>query len=250
MLSLLKIDLSWQQADTYTFLPVVSALVFFSIFWFTSKSETLKKWFYSKNESDQASVNHITFNRIAGFVSMGIFPLVICLIFLPGYSLADFGLTWNSETALASLLWTIGLSVVVIPVAYLSAQKPENLINYPQIRAKIWTSKTVIINATGWALYLFGYELLFRGVLLFPVAEHLGIWPAIAINIALYAATHIPKGMSETIGAAPLGLILCILTLSTGTIWIAFFVHLAMALTNSFTALKFHPDMQYIRSGK
>lgn len=250
MLSLFKIDLSWQQADTFTFLPVVLALVFFSIFWFTSKSEALKKWFYSKKESDQASVNHITFNRITGFVSMGIFPLVICLIFLPGYSLADFGLTWNSETALTSLLWTVGLSALVIPVAYLSAQKPENLINYPQIRAKIWTRRTAIINAAGWALYLFGYELLFRGVLLFPVADNLGIWPAIAINIALYAATHIPKGMSETIGAAPLGLILCILTLSTGTIWIAFFVHLAMALTNSFTALKFHPDMQYIRSGK
>ena len=250
MLNLFKIDLSWQQDDIYAFLPIVLSLVFFSIYWFISKSENIKKWFYLKNEPDQASVNHITFNRVTGFVSMGIFPLVICLIFLPGYSLASFGLTWNSETSLNSLLWTIGLSAVVIPVAYMSAQKPENLVNYPQIRARKWNDKTVIINAAGWALYLFGYELLFRGVLLFPVAGHLGIWPAIAINIALYAATHIPKGMSETIGAAPLGLILCILTLSTGTIWIAFFVHLAMALTNSFTALKFHPDMKYIRSGK
>jgi len=250
MLKLLKIDLSWQQGDIYSFLPVILALVFFSIYWFISKSEAFKNWFYKKYEHDQASVNHITFNRVAGFVSMGIFPLVICLIFLPGYTPASFGLTWISETALTSFLWTIGLSAVVIPVAYLSAQKPENLVNYPQIRAKIWTKKTVVINAAGWALYLFGYELLFRGVLLFPVAGHLGIWPAIAINIALYAATHIPKGMSETIGAAPLGLILCILTLSTGTIWIAFFVHLAMALTNSFSALKFHPDMHYIKSSK
>jgi membrane protease YdiL (CAAX protease family) len=187
---------------------------------------------------------------VVGFVSMGVLPLVICLVILPGDSLAGYGLTWNSETAFTSLLWIIGLSAVVIPVAYFSAQKPENLVNYPQIRAKIWTTKTVVLNAAGWALYLFGYELLFRGVLLFPVAGILGIWPAIAINIALYAATHIPKGMSETIGAAPLGLILCILTLTTGTIWIAFFVHLAMALTNGFTALKFHPDMQYIHSLK
>lgn len=248
MLHPFKIDLSWQETDIFAFLPIVLALCFFSAYWFTAKSEKIKSWFHRRNEPDQASVNHVTFNRIAGFVSMGIFPLVICLAFLPGYSPGDFGLTWHSETALTSLLWTIGLSIVVIPVAYMSAQKPENLVNYPQIRAKKWTSSTVIINAAGWALYLFGYELLFRGVLLFPVADHLGIWPAIAINIALYSATHIPKGLSETIGAAPLGLILCILTLSTGTIWIAFFVHLAMALTNSFTALKFHPDMQYIKS--
>jgi len=39
--------------------------------------------------------------------------------------------------------------------------------------------------------------------------------------------------------------VLCILTLSSGTIWIAFFIHLTMALTNSFASLKFHPDMHY-----
>ena len=246
----LSLDLTWQQADLYSFLPIVLALIFFSAYWFIAKSEKIKKLFYNQNEPDQASVIHISFNRVVGFVSMGIIPLVICLVFLPGYTLADYGLTWKSETAITSLLWTLGLSAVVIPVAYFSAQKPENLVNYPQIRAKKWTNKTVIINAAGWALYLLGYELLFRGVLLFPVVDHLGIWPAIAINIALYSATHIPKGMSETIGAAPLGLILCILTLTTGTIWIAFIVHLAMALTNCFTALKFHPDMKYIHSGK
>jgi len=64
----------------------------------------------------------------------------------------------------------------------------------------------------------------------------------------LYATTHIPKGLRETLGALPLGLVLCLLTLTSGTIWIAFFVHLAMALTNSFAALKFHPDMVYVKS--
>ena len=96
-------------------------------------------------------------------------------------------------------------------------------------------------------MYLFGYEILFRGFLLFPLAEHLGVWTAIAINISLYSATHIPKGLEETIGALPLGLVLCILTLASGTIWIAFVVHVAMAWTNSFTALKFHPDIHYKR---
>ncbi|MBK7817530.1 MAG: CPBP family intramembrane metalloprotease [Sphingobacteriaceae bacterium] len=127
----------------------------------------------------------------------------------------------------------------------LAPKKEANLVNYPQIRAKIWTRKTVIIAALGWALYLFGYEFLFRGILLFPLVETLGVWPAIAINIALYSATHIPKGLHETIGAAPLGLVLCILTLLSGTIWIAFLVHVVMAWTNCFTALKFHPDMRF-----
>ena len=81
-----------------------------------------------------------------------------------------------------------------------------------------------------------------RGV---PLAETVGVWPAIAVNIALYSATHIPKGLDETLGAIPLGLVLCWLTLASGTIWIAFLVHVAMAWTNSLTALKHHPDIHY-----
>jgi len=84
---------------------------------------------------------------------------------------------------------------------------------------------------------------LFRGVLLVPLVEPLGVWAAIAINIALYSATHIPKGLDETIGAIPLGFTLCLLTLASGTIWIAFFVHLAMAWTNSLTALKYSTEI-------
>ena len=34
-------------------------------------------------------------------------------------------------------------------------------------------------------------------------------------------------------------------TISSGTIWIAFIVHVVMAWTNTFTALKFNPEMQY-----
>jgi len=246
----LEIDISWQQSDIYAVLPIALALLFFTVYWFIAQSDKIKAWFYRKSEPDKASVNHITFNRIVGFVSMGIFPVAICLVFLPDYSIADYGFKLDPGTSVFSILWIIVLSILLIPIAYISAKKPQNLANYPQIRAKIWTKKTLIINSVTWAVYLLGYEFLFRGVLLFPLVAHLGVWTAIAINIALYSATHIPKGMAETIGAVPLGFVLCILTLSSGTIWIAFFVHLVMALTNSFTALKFHPDMQYIRFKK
>jgi membrane protease YdiL (CAAX protease family) len=238
-------DFSWHQKEMYSFLPILLSVISFVVYWFTAKSEKVKSWFYKNYNPDQASVNHISFNRIVGFFAMGVFPAAVCLVFLPSYSLANFGLKFNPETTFYTISWTVSLCVLVIPLAYISAQKPKNLVNYPQIRAKIWTKNTMIINALGWMLYLFGYEFLFRGILLFPLAEHLGVWTAIAINIALYSATHIPKGLDETIGAMPLGLVLCLLTLTSETIWIAFWVHVAMAWTNSFTAFKFQPEMFY-----
>ena len=238
-----KIDWTWTDLDLRISLPLLLTLVFFSIYWFTSKSEKIKKRFYDKYDHDQASLKHIFFTKYFGFISMGILPTILCLVFLPELTLADLGLTFIYKTAQFSIFWILGLSILIIPLVYFSAKKPKNLLNYPQIRAKVWTKKMVFINALGWFLYLFGYEFLFRGILLIPLIEPLGMWPAIAINIALYSATHIPKGLDETVGAIPLGFVLCLLTISSGTIWIAFIVHVVMAWTNTFTALKFHPEM-------
>ena len=238
-----KIDWTWTDLDLRISLPLLLTLVFFSIYWFTSKSEKIKKRFYDKYDHDQASLKHIFFTKYFGFISMGILPAIFCLVFLSKLTLADLGLTFIYKTAQFSIFWILGLSILIIPLVYFSAKKPKNLVNYPQIRAKVWTKKMIFINALGWFLYLFGYEFLFRGILLIPLIEPLGMWPAIAINIALYSATHIPKGLDETVGAIPLGFVLCLLTISSGTIWIAFIVHVVMAWTNTFTALKFHPEM-------
>ncbi|MBI3133096.1 MAG: CPBP family intramembrane metalloprotease [Bacteroidetes bacterium] len=248
MIHFVSIDFSLTRHDLAAGLPVVLTLLFFSTYWFLTQSPAIKNWFYARYEFNEASYRHILFNRFAGFVLMGIFPVLICLVYLNEYTLADYGLTFISETALFSLLWIIGLCMVVIPLAYFSARKEKNWAQYPQIRAASWTRRMMVMNALSWFVYLFGYEFLFRGVLLVPLTDTMGLWPAIAVNVALYAATHIPKGLDETIGAVPLGVVLCILTLQSGTIWIAFLVHVAMAWTNSFTALKYNPATNY--SGK
>jgi membrane protease YdiL (CAAX protease family) len=170
------------------------------------------------------------------------------LLFIePKRGLAYYGLNFRTDTLLFNLLVIIGMLLLVIPLAAYSAKKEKNLVNYPQIRAKVWTKKTFRLNLIGWAVYLVGYELLFRGILLFPLVEAYGIWLAIAVNVALYSATHIPKGLDETLGAAPLGFVLCLLTLMSGNIWISVLVHIGMAWTNSLTALKHHPEIHYNR---
>lgn len=245
-----EMNLEWKSIDLRVIVPILSALVFFVIYWFTAQSDKIKQSFYNKYDFDTASANHIFFTKYFGFLSMGVAPVIISLLLIDGVTIADLGLTFYTETAFFTLVWTIGLCALVVPLAAFSAKKPKNLVNYPQIRAKNWTKKIFVKNLLGWALYLFGYELLFRGVLFMPLLEPLGIWPAIAINVALYSATHIPKGLDETIGAIPLGGVLCLLTYASGTIWIAVIVHIAMAWTNSLTALKHHPEIHYSKNGK
>ena len=104
----------------------------------------------------------------------------------------------------------------------------------------------IIKNSIGWIAYLTGYEILFRGVMLFPLVDAIGVWPTIAINTAMYSATHVPKGMDEAIGAIPLGIVLCFITLMTGTLWVAIVAHILMALANSFSSVYHNPEMKFV----
>ena len=241
-------DMSWEQNYLYSLLPISMTIVFYSAYWLVASSGRIKRKFYSRYDHDKASLYHITLNRVTGLLLMGVLPPALCLLFLDRYTLADIGLGFRPETATFTVVSFIAVSIILVPFISRNARKPEILASYPQIRAEIWTKRTVAAELLTWALYLLGYEILFRGVLLFTLKDSLGIWIAIAINTALYSAAHIAKGMSETIAAIPFGVLLCILTLHSGSIWIAFFLHLVNALTITFAALRYNPEMRFVRS--
>lgn len=178
-------------------------------------------------------VGWIYLQRIWGFVLFGLIPLLI--FWLRGNSVSDFGLRFQSGTK--TLLWTVGLGVVIVAMNYFVGRTPSNLVMYPQIRLKNWSVKVVVASAATWVLYLLAYEFMFRGWLFFTCLESMGPELAIVVNVSLYSLVHVPKGLNETVGAIPFGVLICWLTLQTGTIWIAFLVHTIMALSNEWFSL-------------
>jgi len=241
-------DYTFYTKDLRVFIPVVTGLIGFIIFWFNRKSGNLKQKCLNRLGPDKGPARFINSTRYLGGFTLGILPLVAYLIAFPETCLSDVGFTVYTETLTQTILWIAGLSLVVIFVAYFNARTPGNLIHYPEIRAREWSRRMITSNLVSWAFYLLGYELFFRGVLLFPLVQEIGLWPAIAVNIGMYSATHISKGLRETIGAIPFSVVLCLVSISTGTIWIAFFVHLVMAWTHSLTALKYNPDMKIVNN--
>lgn len=244
---LLDINIELYKQDFKVIIPVVGGLIAYMIFWFTQKSQTLKQKFLEKHGADRGSAKFIIFTRYIGGLSMGVLPALAYIIAFPETKLSQLGMGFNMETMLATLLWSIGLSIAVIPMVRFNAKKPYHQMYYPQIRAKEWDNKMLRSNLALWVFYLLGYEFLFRGVLLFPLVESIGLWPAIAVNICMYTATHIPHGREITIGTIPLAIVLCLLSVQTGTIWIAFLVHTTIAWTNSLSALRLNPGMKIVK---
>ena len=236
-MSPIGIEFSWVEGDLIIVLPMMLCLMGFTTFWFVSKATKM----------NDGSVKNVLFSKCLGLFTMGIVPATIALTLMPQYTLADYGLTYRSDTTMISLVAILILAALTMPLAFLSAKKPSHQVNYPQIREKNWTLSLFLKNSLGWSAYLLGYEFLFRGILLFPLVDALGVWPAVAINTAMYSATHIPKGLDETIGAAFLGVVLCLITLMTGTLWVAIVVHVTMALTNSVSSIYHNPEMKFVK---
>jgi len=216
----------------------------FIAYWFVSQSVVVENYFALRYPKQQ-QVYFVLFQRYVGFLFLGVLPSLVTFVVLPT-SWADYGvkLPQNIET----LYWIVGLAVIIIPLNAWNAKKADNLLVYPQIRTTEWTKQTFIHEYTSWIAYLLAYELLFRGFLLFALYRVSGAWVASMVNVALYAIAHIPKGQKEAIGAIPLGLLLCYLTLRTGDIWIAVVVHITLAISNSFFSFLAQPNMRYVKN--
>lgn len=185
----------------------------------------------------------ILLQRLKGALFLGALPLLFIFL-IKIVDGAELGLGFGNFKK--TLFWLGALGAPILAVNFFQSKKPLNQAMYPQMRLREWMPKLLLISGLSWALYLLAYEILFRGILLLPVAAVLG-WPvAIVLNMAFYALAHLPKGLTETLAAIPFGLILCLITASTGSIWAAFFLHLVLALSNEWFSIYRHPEMSFV----
>ena len=229
-------------SDRIYLLPMFAITTFtlgYLLYYFLSGSSVIKGWLEWHFGKEKTKVYWILLQKITGFFFLGILP-AIAMLFLP-LTMEQVGVSLKNWTE--SLLWIAGLGMVIVFINLFAARKPGNLAMYPQIRITHWSPWILMASSLGWALYLLGYEFMFRGILLFSCVPVMGIWPSIALNVSVYALVHIPKGFRESIASIPMGLILCVLTLKTETIWIAYFTHVILALSNEYLSLYYHPDM-------
>jgi len=240
----MQVDLSWKTGNLEILMAIGLTTVGFIAYWFLALVEKVKETFTKNYGKERALIYWVIYQKQIGVLFLGILPAIACFITFDhswefyGVSMQNFGL---------SMLYMLGMSVIITPLALLSARKPDAYLTYPQIRIKEWTPGLITLNTANWILYLLAYEFLFRGILLMLLVPVLGVWPAIIINTSLYSATHIPKGAKETISAIPFGLALCLITLHTGTIWVAFLAHVLLALLNDYGSLHFNPEMRVKR---
>ena len=206
--------------------PLFIGIIGYLLYFYLLKNAKFKQQVFAKFLVTKPSFYWIQLSRLIAFVCMAILPLVYIYIFDVYFWEIDFIWT-NIDTK-----YTLILATILIPLGAINAKGKEHLAMYPQVRMVKWNLIEYTTNLLSWGLYLLGYEFLFRGILFLGLLPFVGLYTAVFINTILYAGAHLYKGKKETLGSIPLGVILCLITAQTETIWTAFAVHWIMASNN------------------
>lgn len=228
-------------------LALLSGTVLFTLYWFVYASDKLRKnpgIIAKKIVAD----NFIIFTKYLGFVLMGLVPFGLFLWHFGNWdtTLSSTGLVPVAGKTTEIWIWTLATGLPVIILSYFSAGSSAFQAKYPEVRINEWTKMRVAKYAMSWFFYLLGYEYLFRGILFIVIASVTGFWIAFAVNIAIYTFTHIPKGADEAAGAAVIGIVLCFSAWYTQSIWPAFFIHVIMAWSGNFFAIKRNKEFRIV----
>lgn len=226
-------------SQQYFIVSVICAGLGYLTYWIIGSSDAFVSLF---TRNGKGSVPEVVARRLFGFFIMGVVPALV-IWFTTFKTPGQMGL--NFEWNMRVLYWLIGLGIPSILVNWAAGHNADNNETYPQIRVPQWTTGTFIIEYLTWALYLLGYEFLFRGLLLYASLEIMSVPAAVTLNVLIYAFAHLPKGNKETIGSILLGTLMCIAVIRTGSMWIAFVVHIIIAWSNSIFSFILNPHFKY-----
>lgn len=229
----MNIDLSF--LDNNAIIAMVAFVFLYLTYYFSSDFGFVQHW--NKQLSNQTGSNEksIYLRRTIGFLLLGLIPIVIILLFFDR-PLTDYGIDFPKGTY--AWLWFLAPTLVFVLGSVFRYGKSIDLSYYPEVRRTTWDRKGIWINSGFWIVYLLGYEFAIRGMLFFSTLYEFGLWPAIFINSVIYSLIHIFKGSKEAYGAFFLGILFCLITYYTNSIWIAVILHIILAIANDIKAIK------------
>jgi len=237
----MKYQVSFTALQLAPIASTVLTTVCVCLYWFLFRSDSFKAACMRRRAGDEGLVLHMMLLRSAGLLILGVLPYLIFMSISTQYGWKTLGISFNSNTALLSLGWIAGVGVGVMLITRMIGEKQIDYAIYPQMRVDAWDIRLIIKFSFFMALYFLGHEMLFRGLLLFPLADHYGFWFAVAINTGLCTVAYLPRGPLETLAVLIFCPLLCFITLQTETIWASWIIHCMVAVAYSMLALKHHP---------
>lgn len=222
---------------------ILSTVILYYLYYYFITSDLPKKYCHTISQHVQKEIALFLLKKFSGFLILGFFPGLIYYYFLN----SDLGMFGLSVAHFRNNFFVILLLITIIIFVLFVNQRLNRNNNSLQINISEWNFFLFVINATGWIIYLIGYEFLFRGILLFECYNSFGFWPAIAINVAIYSAIHLTYGKFQTFGSLLFGGVASYLTLTCGTLLIPIIMHVSLSLVSDYFSIRFNENLSFVK---
>ena len=161
---------------------------------------------------------------ITDFITFFILPIIVIKYILKE-KLTAFGLKLGD--------WRVGLKIsvlfflIMLPLIWIVSTSPSFTAKYPHLLSlrEVWSK--FLIYEVGILIYLFAWEFIWRGFMLFGLEEKFGYY-AVLIQMIPFVILHNGKPMAETFSAIIGGIALGILAFRTRSILYGFVVHVGI----------------------
>jgi membrane protease YdiL (CAAX protease family) len=130
-----------------------------------------------------------------------------------------------------SIFVAITLPLIILPLAYVSSNVPEVIMEYPLAKVLFsWPQMVVWYELAYVLIYYTAWEFYFRGFLLFGLESVFGGVSAILIQTISSTLVHIGKSEGELMGSIVAGVVLGALALRTRSFWYGFIIHACLGV--------------------
>ena len=153
---------------------------------------------------------------------LGLIPIIAARRFI-GSSWSRLGLGWGDRKAGLGFL-VVGIPLAVVAGKVASGSEVMRSV-YPLDPALTAEPSSFIPYSLVQFTYYFGWEVLFRGVLLLGLKNRFSFWGANMFQTALSVTAHFGRPFAETFSAVPAGLLFGWMAARTGSVWYLLIIH-------------------------
>ena len=130
-----------------------------------------------------------------------------------------------------------GLIILVLTIILSKTSVNKVIANYHSV-SNIYSGNGMVYFLLR-SVFLFAYEIFFRGILLFTLIDVFGLILGIVICTLLYVLIHAFDSKAEILGAIPFGIVLCLLSYYTQSILLPFIIHIGLSLVYEVSLFNF-----------
>lgn len=214
-----------RRLDKKVTVVLLSVAVLQTISWYITSRNFFRINFFPHYQNDP---NVYLYEYLYWFVGDFVVYFIISILiikFLFKENLRDYGIQLGDVKV--GVTMSILFFIVMFPALWFFSATPEFSEKYPHLLSTRNNWKEFFIYESGMLLYMFSWEFIWRGFMLFGLKEKFGYY-SVLLQMIPFVILHNGKPMPETFGAIAGGIALGILAYRTSSVFYCVITHLSV----------------------